>query len=54
MAGIEPRMVPAPVRLPFPEAERVGSIYENQSVVRNRYFERDASTDRAVAGARGT
>ena len=35
---IEPRMAPAPVRLPFPGAERVGSIYENQSVVRNRYF----------------
>ena len=51
---IEPRMAPAPVRLPFPEAQRVGSIYENQSVVRNRYFERDAPTGRAVAGTQGT
>ena len=51
---IEPRMAPAPVRLPFPGAERVGSIYENQSVVRNRYFERDASSARAEAGIQGT
>ena len=54
MAGIEPRMAPAPARLPFPGAERVGSICENRSVARNRYFERDASTERAAAGARGT
>ena len=51
---IEPRLAPAPVRLPFPVAERAGSIYENQSVVRNRYFERDASTDWVAAGTRGT
>ena len=51
---IEPRMAPASVRLPFPGAERAGSIYENQSVMRNRYFERDASSARAEAGIQGT
>ena len=35
---IEPRMVPAPVRLPLPPALRQGSIYENQTVLKNRYF----------------
>ena len=46
---VVPRMAPAPVRLPFPGAERVGSICENQSVVRNRYFERDSGADRTTA-----
>jgi hypothetical protein len=35
---IEPRMVPAPVRLPLPPALRQGSIYENQSDTGRRYF----------------
>jgi ectoine hydroxylase-related dioxygenase (phytanoyl-CoA dioxygenase family) len=35
---IEPRMVPAPVRLPLPPALRQGSIYENQSDAARRYF----------------
>ena len=39
---VEPRIASAPVRLPFPGAERGGSIYENQSVLRNRFFECDA------------
>ena len=51
---VEPRMAPAPVRLPFPEAAREGSIYENQSVVRHRFFERDAAPDQAAAGVRET
>jgi len=35
---IEPRVVPAPVRLPLPPARHQGSIYENQSDARHRYF----------------
>lgn len=35
---IEPRIVPTPVRMPFPGALNDGSIYENQSVVGRRYF----------------
>ena len=34
----EPRMVPAPVRLPYPEPVKGGSIYESQSIVRTKYF----------------
>ncbi|MDX1431736.1 MAG: phytanoyl-CoA dioxygenase family protein [Gammaproteobacteria bacterium] len=36
--SIEPRVVPAPVRLPYPGPERAGSIYESQSVLRHRFF----------------
>jgi ectoine hydroxylase-related dioxygenase (phytanoyl-CoA dioxygenase family) len=36
---IEPRIVPAPVRMPLPPAAGQGSIYENQSAVARRYFE---------------
>jgi hypothetical protein len=35
---IEPRLVPAPVRLPLPPARHQGSIYENQSDAARRYF----------------
>jgi ectoine hydroxylase-related dioxygenase (phytanoyl-CoA dioxygenase family) len=35
---LEPRLAAVPVRLPFPPAERDGSIYENQKALRNRYF----------------
>jgi phytanoyl-CoA hydroxylase len=35
---IEPRVVPAPVRLPLPPALHQGSIYENQSDASRRYF----------------
>ena len=34
----EPRLAPAPVRLPLPPATRQGSLYENQKGMRNRYF----------------
>ena len=44
-ATIEPRIAPVPVRLPFPGAVQAGSIYENQSVVRNRFFERSVASD---------
>jgi ectoine hydroxylase-related dioxygenase (phytanoyl-CoA dioxygenase family) len=35
---IEPRVVPAPVRMPVPPALHQGSIYENQSDAGRRYF----------------
>ena len=38
-ATIEPRVVPTPIRMPLPPALKQGSIYENQTVLRNRYFE---------------
>jgi ectoine hydroxylase-related dioxygenase (phytanoyl-CoA dioxygenase family) len=37
---LEPRLVPAPVRMPLPPAERQGSIYENQSVSPRSYFKK--------------
>ena len=37
----EPRIVPAPVRLPLPPAPGQGSIYENQTAAKRRYFEAD-------------
>jgi phytanoyl-CoA hydroxylase len=33
-----PRMEALPVRLPLPAAENLGSIYENQANIANRYF----------------
>ena len=36
---IEPRVVSTPIRMPLPPALNQGSIYENQTVLRNRYFE---------------
>ena len=39
-ASLEPRVVPTPIRLPYPEPLRTGSIYESQSVSRNKYFPR--------------
>jgi ectoine hydroxylase-related dioxygenase (phytanoyl-CoA dioxygenase family) len=38
---LEPRLEPVPVRMPFPPALRQGSIYENQLVLANPYFEVD-------------
>lgn len=35
---IEPRLVPVPIRMPYPPALRQGSIYENQTALENRYF----------------
>lgn len=36
---IEPRVRYAPIRMPLPPAAAEGSIYENQTVLRNKYFE---------------
>jgi len=36
--SIVPRIVAAPVRMPLPPAPHQGSIYENQTSVKNRYF----------------
>ncbi|MGQ0578947.1 MAG: phytanoyl-CoA dioxygenase family protein [Betaproteobacteria bacterium] len=35
---LAPRLEKVPVRMPFPPALAQGSIYENQSVLRNRFF----------------
>jgi phytanoyl-CoA hydroxylase len=35
----QPRIVPAPVRMPLPPSLRQGSIYENQSTAQHKYFE---------------
>ena len=36
---LQPRLVPTPIRLPYPSAEHGGSIYENQSALKNRFFD---------------
>jgi phytanoyl-CoA hydroxylase len=36
--SIEPRLAEVPVRLPLPPAPHQGSIYENQTGAKNRYF----------------
>ena len=35
---IVPRVVDAPIRMPFPVAKNQGSIYENQRTLKNRFF----------------
>jgi phytanoyl-CoA hydroxylase len=37
-ATIEPRLAPAPVRMPLPPAPVQGSIYENQKAAAKRFF----------------
>jgi ectoine hydroxylase-related dioxygenase (phytanoyl-CoA dioxygenase family) len=37
---IMPRLVPVPVRMPLPPAPHQGSIYENQSSAKHRFFAR--------------
>ena len=39
VSSLEPRLAAVPVRLPFPPADREGSIYENQKGLGSRYFE---------------
>lgn len=34
----EPRLAPAPIRLPLPPAAKQGSLYENQKGMKNRFF----------------
>jgi len=36
--NLEPRLEKVPVRMPYPPALKQGSIYENQTIVRNRFF----------------
>jgi ectoine hydroxylase-related dioxygenase (phytanoyl-CoA dioxygenase family) len=36
---LEPRLEKVPVRMPYPPAKHQGSIYENQTSARSRYFE---------------
>lgn len=40
---IEPRTERVPIRMPLPPALAAGSIYENQTALRNRYFEAKAA-----------
>lgn len=42
-SSVEPRVVPAPVRLPLPPASRQGSIYENQASATKTYFKKAAA-----------
>ncbi len=37
---ITPRLAAAPVRMPLPPAPHQGSIYENQTTLKNRFFDR--------------
>jgi phytanoyl-CoA hydroxylase len=41
---ITPRLTAVPVRMPLPPAPRQGSIYENQTTIRARYFAFEASS----------
>jgi ectoine hydroxylase-related dioxygenase (phytanoyl-CoA dioxygenase family) len=43
--SIEPRVVAAPVRMPLPPARDQGSIYENQTGSRKRYFAFDPAIE---------
>ena len=36
--NIAPRLAPVPVRLPFPKASHGGTIYEDQRMLKHRYF----------------
>ena len=44
-SSIEPRVVAAPVRMPLPPARGQGSIYENQTGSRARYFAFDPAAE---------
>jgi phytanoyl-CoA hydroxylase len=44
----EPRLAPAPVRLPLPPARLQGSLYENQKGMKNRFFAANARVPEAV------
>jgi ectoine hydroxylase-related dioxygenase (phytanoyl-CoA dioxygenase family) len=44
---IEPRVVPAPIRMPYPPAPFQGSIYENQRSLKNRFFAAAGEAKRA-------
>ncbi len=38
---VEPRLVAAPIRLPYPGPLKSGSIYESQSLAKKKYFDDD-------------
>ena len=44
----EPRLAPAPVRLPLPPATHQGSIYENQRTRKGRFFQTAAELEPAA------
>ena len=46
---LEPRLESVPVRLPLPPAPYQGSIYENQRVLKHRYFESFREEEATVA-----
>ncbi|MBT6094310.1 MAG: phytanoyl-CoA dioxygenase family protein [Rhodospirillaceae bacterium] len=39
----QPRLVPTPIRLPYPGPLKTGSIYESQSVLHNKFFATESS-----------
>ncbi len=43
----QPRIVPTPIRLPFPEPEKKGSIYESQSLSKSKFFEEPPKSNAA-------
>ena len=47
-AECEPRLAPAPVRLPLPPAAHQGSIYENQRTRQGRFFQTAAELEPAA------
>jgi ectoine hydroxylase-related dioxygenase (phytanoyl-CoA dioxygenase family) len=36
---LQPRMVPVPIRMPFPKAPEAASLYQSQKYMQNRFFE---------------
>lgn len=48
---LAPRVVPAPIRIPLPlrPSAVVGSIYSNQSILENRFFDDDVEQERKQA-----
>jgi hypothetical protein len=42
---ITPRLEQVPVRMPLPPSPKQGSIYENQTTAKNRYFEHKAAAN---------
>ena len=48
---LEPRVVSAPIRIPLPlrPSAVVGSIYSNQSILENRFFDDDQEVNRKQA-----
>ncbi|MEJ0071941.1 MAG: phytanoyl-CoA dioxygenase family protein [Pseudomonadota bacterium] len=46
-SSIEPRVTAVPVRMPLPPARGQGSIYENQTGSRKRYFDFDSAVEAA-------